>query len=181
MAMSCWMNPNQVWNSTKFVTVYRKLGSIDSTAERFVFLDEGATIDDGFFVCDPTIPGWINIPASYHNGAGGISFADGHSEIRKWRDGTVLANSPTSGGVGSGKAPTPTTYKDDLNWLQQRTALCPSRAQVERGRAIIRGFGKLSKNFLFRAGNLELKIHREGRTSTKRPKPAVGQEPSGRS
>jgi prepilin-type processing-associated H-X9-DG protein len=25
-------------------------------------------------------------PASYHNRAGGLSFADGHSEIRKWRD-----------------------------------------------------------------------------------------------
>lgn len=23
---------------------------------------------------------------SYHGGAGGLSFADGHSEIRKWRD-----------------------------------------------------------------------------------------------
>ena len=26
-----------------------------------------------------------NTPATYHNGAGGISFADGHSEIHKWR------------------------------------------------------------------------------------------------
>jgi prepilin-type N-terminal cleavage/methylation domain-containing protein/prepilin-type processing-associated H-X9-DG protein len=28
----------------------------------------------------------IDFPASYHNGAGGISFADGHAEIRKWVD-----------------------------------------------------------------------------------------------
>ena len=28
----------------------------------------------------------IDYPASYHNGAGGISFADGHAEIRKWVD-----------------------------------------------------------------------------------------------
>lgn len=28
----------------------------------------------------------IDVPASYHNGAGGISFADGHAEIHKWRD-----------------------------------------------------------------------------------------------
>ena len=26
-------------------------------------------------------------PASYHNGAGGLSFADGHSEIHKWQEG----------------------------------------------------------------------------------------------
>jgi prepilin-type N-terminal cleavage/methylation domain-containing protein/prepilin-type processing-associated H-X9-DG protein len=29
---------------------------------------------------------WRDLPASYHNGACGFSFADGHSEIKKWRD-----------------------------------------------------------------------------------------------
>ena len=28
----------------------------------------------------------IDYPASYHNGACGITFADGHAEIHKWRD-----------------------------------------------------------------------------------------------
>jgi prepilin-type N-terminal cleavage/methylation domain-containing protein/prepilin-type processing-associated H-X9-DG protein len=28
----------------------------------------------------------IDVPASYHNGAGGLSFADGHAEIHKWLD-----------------------------------------------------------------------------------------------
>ena len=28
----------------------------------------------------------IDYPASNHNGAGTISFADGHAETRKWRD-----------------------------------------------------------------------------------------------
>jgi prepilin-type processing-associated H-X9-DG protein len=27
----------------------------------------------------------IDVPASYHNGACGFSFADGHAEIHKWR------------------------------------------------------------------------------------------------
>jgi len=27
---------------------------------------------------------WSDMPASYHNGAAGFSFADGHSEIHKW-------------------------------------------------------------------------------------------------
>ena len=27
-----------------------------------------------------------DFPASYHNGAGGLSFADGHAEIKRWRD-----------------------------------------------------------------------------------------------
>jgi prepilin-type N-terminal cleavage/methylation domain-containing protein/prepilin-type processing-associated H-X9-DG protein len=28
----------------------------------------------------------VDIPASYHNGAGSLSFADGHSEVHKWLD-----------------------------------------------------------------------------------------------
>jgi len=29
---------------------------------------------------------WEHLPASYHNGACGFTFADGHSEIKKWLD-----------------------------------------------------------------------------------------------
>ena len=55
----------------------------------FVFLDEQAdSIDDLQFMLDPGYaPGsehWRNLPASYHNGCGSLSFADGHSEIHKW-------------------------------------------------------------------------------------------------
>lgn len=54
----------------------------------FVFLDEHPeSIDDGYFLVyvDRTAL-WANMPANYHNGACGFSFADGHAEIRKWRD-----------------------------------------------------------------------------------------------
>ena len=27
---------------------------------------------------------WRDLPASYHNGCGSFSFADGHSEVHKW-------------------------------------------------------------------------------------------------
>ena len=55
----------------------------------YVFLDEHAdSLDDLQFMLDPGYaPGsehWRNLPASYHNGAGSLSFADGHSEIHKW-------------------------------------------------------------------------------------------------
>ena len=33
----------------------------------------------------------IDFPASYHNGACGFSFADGHSEIHKWIGKTIKA------------------------------------------------------------------------------------------
>jgi len=58
-------------------------------ANVYVFLDEQAdSLDDLQFMLDPGYaPGsehWRNLPASYHNGAGSLSFADGHSEIHKW-------------------------------------------------------------------------------------------------
>jgi prepilin-type processing-associated H-X9-DG protein len=49
-------------------------------------------MNDGFFVIDmrgypnPAQASLPDFPASYHNGAGGLSFADGHAEIRKWKD-----------------------------------------------------------------------------------------------
>lgn len=56
-----------------------------------VTLDEhGDSLDDAVFQFLPGLsPGgesWRNLPASYHNGAGSFSFADGHSEIHKWLD-----------------------------------------------------------------------------------------------
>jgi prepilin-type N-terminal cleavage/methylation domain-containing protein/prepilin-type processing-associated H-X9-DG protein len=56
----------------------------------FVFLDEFAdSLDDLQFMVDAGMsPGsehWRNLPASYHTGSGNLSFADGHSEIHKWK------------------------------------------------------------------------------------------------
>jgi len=52
----------------------------------FSFIDEhGDSIDDGVFHLDPGQADgsiyWRNMPASYHNGAYSVSFADGHSEV----------------------------------------------------------------------------------------------------
>jgi prepilin-type processing-associated H-X9-DG protein len=51
------------------------------------------SIDWGNFATDmrgwPDQPGsfgFYDLPASYHNRAGGLSFADGHAEIRRWVD-----------------------------------------------------------------------------------------------
>lgn len=68
-------------------------------ANIFVFLDEQAdSIDDMIFFIDPgQAPGsevWRNLPASYHNFCGSLSFADGHSEVHKWLERGTLPRSP---------------------------------------------------------------------------------------
>ena len=65
----------------------------------FVFLDEQAdSIDDLCFMLNPGYAQgseiWRNLPASYHNFCGSLSFADGHSEIHKWVERGTLPKLP---------------------------------------------------------------------------------------
>jgi prepilin-type N-terminal cleavage/methylation domain-containing protein/prepilin-type processing-associated H-X9-DG protein len=69
---------------------YLKQSTVPKPSKTWLFLDEHPdSINDGYFINNPsTVPNWQDTPASYHNGACGFSFADGHSEIRKWLSGT---------------------------------------------------------------------------------------------
>ncbi len=64
---------------------YLKQVQVPKPSRTWLVLDEHPdSINDGFFINNPTVNNWQDIPASYHNGACGFSFADGHSEIKKW-------------------------------------------------------------------------------------------------
>jgi prepilin-type N-terminal cleavage/methylation domain-containing protein/prepilin-type processing-associated H-X9-DG protein len=96
---------------------------IPGPVDTWVFIDEhpDSINDAGFF--NPQLTRIIDTPATYHNGAGGLSFADGHSEIHKWKgclatgrarevhvtDGDYL-NDKISGKVGDA----------DIHWLSYR-------------------------------------------------------------
>jgi prepilin-type processing-associated H-X9-DG protein len=56
-----------------------------------VFVDEHPdSINDGWLMTNVTDPNqWEDLPASYHNGACGFSFADGHAEIHRWLEATT--------------------------------------------------------------------------------------------
>ncbi len=70
--------------------VYKKMTDIRTPppVKLWVFVDEhGDSINDGWLVnCVDCFTGWTDLPGSYHAGACGFGFADGHAEIRKWRD-----------------------------------------------------------------------------------------------
>jgi prepilin-type N-terminal cleavage/methylation domain-containing protein len=126
MSMNCWLNPIQTWDSTKnrppTYRVYKKQGDLNlpGSSQVFVFIDENpASINDGWFVADPGQPTiWVDKPATYHNNAGGLDFADGHAEIRKWHDGNLISYSGTAGNL-SVASPDP----GDLAWLTQRATV----------------------------------------------------------
>jgi prepilin-type N-terminal cleavage/methylation domain-containing protein/prepilin-type processing-associated H-X9-DG protein len=87
---------------------FKKLSPTDA----FVFADERAdSINDGWFWIDAAA--WAvsaagssgkyrDLPAFYHNNASAFSFADGHAEIHKWRDGRFLSvQSGTAGAIAA--------------------------------------------------------------------------------
>jgi prepilin-type processing-associated H-X9-DG protein len=103
--------------------VFQKESDINnpSPTMTWVFIDEHAdSINDGFFHVDmlSTEYKWSDWPASYHNGAGVLSFADGHSETHKWTDPAIANKAVTYISHSTLSATSPYT---DLQWLQQRT------------------------------------------------------------
>jgi prepilin-type N-terminal cleavage/methylation domain-containing protein len=113
MSMNTWLCPTSVWNNDTRVISYRKESEMvnPGSANLWVFTDENpASINDGSFVCDPDLPQWVDCPASYHDHAGGLSFADGHAQIRVWQDPIVLTT--------MGRQPPGQNPPVDLSWLQ---------------------------------------------------------------
>jgi len=101
----------------------RKLSNIKKPVDIITFLEENRVIlNDGDFVMypqgsNPSQPGlWVmgNLPAVYHTGASGMSFADGHSSIKKWKDKVLEMdkNPPTS-------YPTYSANKPDAGWMAE--------------------------------------------------------------
>ena len=84
-----WLNGTDR-NQTKW-RIYGKAGHIVSPTKTFVFVDEHPnSINDAAFATQCTgadarsTARIIDLPANYHNGACGFSFADGHAEIKRW-------------------------------------------------------------------------------------------------
>ncbi len=97
IAMNAWFDSTDVDGFGPGYRIYKKLSDLvdPGPTMTWVFLDEREdSINDGEMVVGmtgyPDQPSqWkiVDYPASYHNRAGGFSFADSHSEIKKWQDG----------------------------------------------------------------------------------------------
>src|ERR1051326_3059917 len=73
---------------------YQKMTDIKDPppVKLWVFVDEHPdSINDGWTITDVENPNnWVDLPASYHCGAAGFGFADGHAEIKKWQEASTL-------------------------------------------------------------------------------------------
>jgi prepilin-type processing-associated H-X9-DG protein len=128
MSMNNWVGGPEWGASGPNWRVYHTLNDFSDPgpSRTFVLLDEREdSINDGYFVVDmagyPDRPSsWkiVDYPASYHNNAGGLSFADGHSEIKKWVDGRTIPRLKKNGLL---QLDVPSPNNKDVFWMQERS------------------------------------------------------------
>jgi prepilin-type N-terminal cleavage/methylation domain-containing protein len=122
--------PDGVWDRgrNEFFNGYRqwlKLSAVQSAANFWVFIDEHPdSINDGYFLNDPGGTGngsWVDLPASYHCGACGLSFADGHAAIHKWKSNSTII--PVKYITVQSFPPFDAAGVRDYRWLMEQTAI----------------------------------------------------------
>ncbi len=141
MSMNSWTGGHDgkhTWFGGKEWRMYLKTSDFvdPGPSSTWVFIDEREdSINDGFWVT--SMPGYpnaattriIDYPASYHNGAGGISFADGHAEIKKWIDPRTVPALERNGTIPLN---VPSPNNKDVIWIQDRTTRLVNGSTVNR-------------------------------------------------
>jgi prepilin-type N-terminal cleavage/methylation domain-containing protein len=83
----------------------------------WVLIDEDyRSINDAAFAVTMVSSTFLDAPASYHGGACGLAFGDGHSEIKKWKDGRTIVRGDTYNAV------TFSPINPDVTWVQVRSS-----------------------------------------------------------
>jgi prepilin-type N-terminal cleavage/methylation domain-containing protein/prepilin-type processing-associated H-X9-DG protein len=101
---------------------FLKLGQIPQPSQIFVLTEEHPdSVNDGYFLNKPDSMQWLDLPASYHNGAANLAFADGHLETHKW----LFASTKPPARPDAAQLPfsVPVTERADFDWLMARTTI----------------------------------------------------------
>jgi prepilin-type N-terminal cleavage/methylation domain-containing protein/prepilin-type processing-associated H-X9-DG protein len=127
LAMNCWLAEGRLSQSPGY-RVFKKTSDLTAPgpSKTWVFMDEREdSIDDGYFAVNmtgyPDAPRtivWVNYPASYHGQSAGLAFADGHAELRRWRDPRTMPPLVPGQRLALNVS---SPNNEDLVWLQERT------------------------------------------------------------
>ena len=132
LSMNSWMGLNEgvhTWFGGPEFRGYLKSSDIvdPGPSMTWVLIDEHPdSMNDGFFCIDmkgypdPARTNLPDVPSSTHNKACGLSYADGHSEIKKWLDPRTaprVVYSTSNPDMGSAVQPN----NPDVVWLWERT------------------------------------------------------------
>ncbi len=105
---------------------YAKGSDIVIPTKTWVLVDEHPdSLNDAACAVQMPVPGAktaqiIDFPASYHNGACGFAFADGHSEIHKWKGSKIQAPAKYNGTL-SLNVPAGDSVNDIIWWADNST------------------------------------------------------------
>ena len=95
---------------------------IPQPADIFVFIEEHPdSIGDGYFLNRVEDREWTDLPASYHNGAANLTFADGHVETHPWHE--AATKPPAQADAVRLPLVVAPSSSTDFDWLMQRTTL----------------------------------------------------------
>jgi prepilin-type N-terminal cleavage/methylation domain-containing protein/prepilin-type processing-associated H-X9-DG protein len=118
-----WLDNGHTHTRSGPFMVYGSMSHFNTpgAAQIWVFIDEDdRSLNDAGFGVGILRPEWIDWPGTYHNGACGLAFADGHSEIKKWKDPGTKLMGPSAGRLTLN----PTRHgTNDWFWLAQRTSV----------------------------------------------------------
>ena len=131
VSLSNAMNSNGDWLSDSTGNKYwmfRQLSDIAvmPSSHAYVFIDEhpdsiyfgdfAVSVENAHSLPNATM---IDFPASHHDGAAGISFADGHADLHRWTD--LRTRKPLLNQTRLNFISTP--YNQDLLWLSERATV----------------------------------------------------------
>jgi len=110
-------------NNPKYVQFFR-ITDIPMPSEIFVFIEEHPdSINDGYFLNQFHTKHWIDLPASDHNGAAPVAFADGHAQLQRWVDSTT--KQPQLPDAVQFPLAVSANETTDLSWMMQHTSFKP--------------------------------------------------------
>jgi prepilin-type N-terminal cleavage/methylation domain-containing protein/prepilin-type processing-associated H-X9-DG protein len=130
ISMLSWFDGSDADSFGFGFTKYQKLGQVlnPGPVMTIVFVDERCdSINDGEWCSG--MSGWpdqsqawvlVDFPGSYHAGACGFAFADGHSEIHKWKD---PRTTPPVGQLRALNVPMPNNQ--DAYWIMEHSTRKP--------------------------------------------------------
>jgi prepilin-type N-terminal cleavage/methylation domain-containing protein/prepilin-type processing-associated H-X9-DG protein len=123
ISMNAYMNSTSIWRDSNYLT-FTRFAAIRKPSDTWVFIDEREdSINDGCFAVDMISEyAIIDYPATYHNGSGALSFADGHAEYRRWLEPTTSPALRRGQYQPAGRKPTSPDDRD-MKWLTERTTV----------------------------------------------------------